>query len=124
MAHIKLPYTPKKNLKEELKRSYLEPLKPFGIPGDTLDSVTDEILPVKEGRPPRGKVIRRDVPIIESKETNERRRKERKAAGLTNDFKLIVPKAAQFDMLTSVQVQDPAHYANMAEELDIKDWEL
>lgn len=62
-------------------------------------------------KPSQGIVIRRDVAILESKTTNERRRKERAAAGMTNDFKLKeAPKSAE-------ALQDPDYYTNLLNEL-------
>jgi hypothetical protein len=62
------------------------------------------------GQAPRGTVIRRDVPILESRAVNERRRAERDAAGLTNDFKL---KDAPPD---TEALQDPRYYARLLGE--------
>jgi hypothetical protein len=50
-----------------------------------------------EPKPPRGIVIRRDVPILESKAKNEQRRADRAAAGLTNDFKLQTRNDVEID---------------------------
>ena len=63
-------------------------------------------------KPSPGVAIRRDVPILESRATNERRRKEREAAGLTNDFKLKqAPPNAE-------ALQDPTYYARVLGELN------
>jgi hypothetical protein len=64
------------------------------------------------GTAPRGVEIRRDIPILESKAVNERRRAERDAAGLTNDFKL---KDRPPD---SEAVQDPRYYVRTLDELN------
>lgn len=57
--------------------------------------------------PSRGVEIRRDVPILESKAVNERRRAERDAAGLTNNFKL---KKAH---VSEDALQDQTYYDRM-----------
>jgi hypothetical protein len=57
------------------------------------------------GNAPRGVEIRRDIPILESKAANERRRAERAAAGLTNDFKLAQQTEQEIDA-----VQDPRYF--------------
>lgn len=63
-------------------------------------------------KPSAGVRIRRDVAILESRATNERRRSEREAAGLTNDFKLREPEKS------AEALQDPTYYARVLGELD------
>lgn len=63
-------------------------------------------------KPSRGVEIRKDVPILESRAVNERRRAEREAAGLTQDFKL--KKAPQ----NTEALQDPTYYARALGELN------
>ena len=64
------------------------------------------------GQAPRGTEIRRDIPILESRAVNERRRAERDAAGLTQDFKLKT-RPPDADAL-----QDPSYYARVLGELN------
>lgn len=58
------------------------------------------------GKPPAGAVIRRDIPILESKAVNERRKVEREAAGITSQ------KQESF-VLGDERLQDPAYYKSM-----------
>jgi hypothetical protein len=57
-------------------------------------------------KPPRGTEIRRDVPILESKAVNERRKAERAAAGVTS------APSIRF-VLGDERLQDPLYYASM-----------
>ena len=69
------------------------------------------------GKAPRGVKIQRDVPILESKAVNERRRAERAAAGLTNDFKL----AEQSE--DSNALQDPRYFREQLGGITNLEWD-